>query len=194
MILKAQLYIDYCKVITFLYNKTGLFRYAIIHSGSPLAYWHMSDCAEIRRLSSVSRDCKEGTSRTTKKVRKKIGKLINHSSIDDFMSSIYLGEVTSYCVRCNVCIVILARQLHIDNCLWWMMAEWHPYHQFISVTRYFIWLKNRSETIKSSLGVFPRMPCNSTYIWSLFGTFLACVQVHSFQYVYILQIFWSEGL
>jgi hypothetical protein len=117
LIVKAQLYIDYCKVITFLYNKTGLFRYAIIHSGSPLAYWHMSDCAEIRRLSSVSRDCKEGNSRTTKRVRKKIGKLINHSSIDDFMSSIYLGEVTSYCVRCNVCIVILARQLHIDNCL-----------------------------------------------------------------------------
>jgi hypothetical protein len=66
---------------------------------------------------------------------------INHSSIDDFMSSISLGEVTSYRVRCNVCIVILARQLNIDNCLWWMMAEWHPYHQFISVTRCFIWLK-----------------------------------------------------
>lgn len=75
----------------------------------------MSDCAQISRLSAVPRDCKEGTSRTTKRIRNKIEELINYGSIDDFMSSIILGEVTSYCVTCAVCIVIVARQLHIDN-------------------------------------------------------------------------------
>lgn len=75
----------------------------------------MSDCVQISRLSSIPRDCKEGTSRTTKKVRKKIEELINYGSIKDFMSSIALGEVTSYCVSCAVCIVIVAHQLYIDN-------------------------------------------------------------------------------
>ena len=71
----------------------------------------MSDCVQISRLSSIPRDCKEGTSRTTEKVRNKIEELINYGSIEDFMSSINLGEVTSYCVTRNVCIVIVATSI-----------------------------------------------------------------------------------
>jgi hypothetical protein len=45
----------------------GLFRYAIIHSGSPIAHWFISDCVQSSRKRTYPSDCKPGTSRFTKR-------------------------------------------------------------------------------------------------------------------------------
>ena len=40
----------------------GLFRYAIVHSGSPLAYWGVSECVETWRKHIIPDDCEPGSS------------------------------------------------------------------------------------------------------------------------------------
>lgn len=43
----------------------GLFRYAIVHSGSPLAYWGVSECVETWRKHMIPDDCEPGSSYIT---------------------------------------------------------------------------------------------------------------------------------
>lgn len=40
----------------------GLFRYAIVHSGSPLAFWGVSDCIPTMKNKTVAEDCQKGSS------------------------------------------------------------------------------------------------------------------------------------
>ncbi|VDI79855.1 neuroligin [Mytilus galloprovincialis] len=40
----------------------GLFRYAIVHSGSPLAFWGVSDCIPTMKNKTVAEDCQQGSS------------------------------------------------------------------------------------------------------------------------------------
>ncbi|XP_071145286.1 neuroligin-4, X-linked-like [Mytilus edulis] len=70
----------------------GLFRYAIIHSGSPLAHWMMSSCVKTSRQSDIPTSCKQDTSPTNKKVEGHITNLVAGSTIDDFLSSIVYGQ------------------------------------------------------------------------------------------------------
>lgn len=67
----------------------GLFRYAIIHSGSPMAHWFISDCVQSSRKRTYPLDCKPGTSRYTK--RRPTYKELMEASVDNFASA--KGEV-----------------------------------------------------------------------------------------------------
>jgi hypothetical protein len=60
----------------------GLFRYAIIHSGSPIAHWFISDCVQSSRKRTYPSDCKPGTSRFTK--RRPTYKELMEASVDNF--------------------------------------------------------------------------------------------------------------
>lgn len=40
----------------------GLYRYAILHSGSPLAFWSVSDCIPTMKSKTVPDDCQQGSS------------------------------------------------------------------------------------------------------------------------------------
>lgn len=138
----------------------GLFRYAIVHSGSPLAYWHMSDCVQISRLSSIPRDCKEGTSRTTKKVRKKIEELINYGSIKDFMSSIALGEDAFRVVIDGTFVtnspehLLSCRPVHADSVLV-VMARDEGFEPRIEEVEKFYKNKTVEDVIKKHKHLFP---------------------------------------
>ncbi|CAC5367486.1 NLGN [Mytilus coruscus] len=70
----------------------GLFRYAIIHSGSPLAHWMMSACVKTSRRTNIPTNCKPDTSPANQDVEGYIEKLVAGSTINDFFSSITYGQ------------------------------------------------------------------------------------------------------
>ncbi|XP_052098497.1 cholinesterase 1-like isoform X2 [Mytilus californianus] len=73
----------------------GLFRNAIIHSGSPLAYWFMSKCVRSGNTLVIPKECRRGTSLVTSEARKaKIRKLVEGSSTTDFFSPYFPRQIT----------------------------------------------------------------------------------------------------
>ncbi|XP_063419884.1 neuroligin-2-like [Mytilus trossulus] len=71
----------------------GLFRNAIMHSGSPIAFWFMSNCVRSGNTLVIPKECRRGTSLVSNEtVKAEIIKLTQGSSITDFFSSIRFGQ------------------------------------------------------------------------------------------------------
>lgn len=63
----------------------GLFRNAIIHSGSAIANWMLSSCIKTSRMSVVPNNCQPGTSQITEDQQEDIKDLLNGDSIDKYL-------------------------------------------------------------------------------------------------------------
>ncbi|VDI27354.1 Hypothetical predicted protein [Mytilus galloprovincialis] len=71
----------------------GLFRNAIIHSGSPIANWFMSKCVRSGNTLVIPKECRPGTSLVPSEAFKaKIRKLVGGSPINDFFSSLLYDQ------------------------------------------------------------------------------------------------------
>ena len=73
---------------------SGLFRFAVVHSGSPLAYWGVSECVPTSRRLIIPCDCQSGTSYLNH--TKKYDELMSMSINDEFV--LMDGEVRHFLI------------------------------------------------------------------------------------------------
>jgi hypothetical protein len=80
-------------LLLFVFITLGLFKYAVIHSGSPLAHWYLSECVQPSGIQHSV--CKPGTTLISK--RKTYEELMSESTYNIIANEIHIEVMFILC-------------------------------------------------------------------------------------------------